>query len=476
VKGIALMLKKRRASIIIFPLIVFSVFLILSNLSAAVFSSYEISDTSIVATESTAGEDAGQKNVVKLDDGMLIAVWEDNDNDVRCAQSVDGGVTWINETEITAGTYRHPSIATNGTRAIITVEETNTDDIQYSVSDTGCPGFSSLVDATGLTTTMGEPVIAYDGTADRWVMCVFGPGTDPYFANVSVGSESGTWSLTEIQDARTMQSCAIDINDSGNIFVAIDDSQGSPDHVRLYNSSDSFSTVTTQDIYTGSAVSVSINVRSNHVIVTAEGADNDLFVLYSDDSGATFSSSEYDTFNVIETSGCIDVNGLYHLAVINDDDSDSLYYFNHSGSGGFGTPVELVDVGGSIRFPTGRCSNFPEGNRMGYNTMELSFVDRTSTDSFDFGSYSFGDQTNGTFISPDASQEFMGNEIVEIEFNETNETSVIYNVTFLINGAIYQGLNNTSEGDDYWVYNWTVPTGLETGELHHSVPVETPIR
>ncbi|MFC1705027.1 LamG domain-containing protein, partial [Nanoarchaeota archaeon] len=70
---------------------------------------------------------------------------------------------------------------------------------------------------------------------------------------------------------------------------------------------------------------------------------------------------------------------------------------------------------------------------------------------------------DGEFISPDTSQEFMGNEIVNIEFNETNKQSDIFNLTFLINGTTYQGLNNTGNGADYWNYTWTVPVGLGTG-------------
>ena len=57
----------------------------------------------------------------------------------------------------------------------------------------------------------------------------------------------------------------------------------------------------------------------------------------------------------------------------------------------------------------------------------------------------------------------MGNETVEIEFNETSRASEILNVTFLINGTVYLGLNNTGYGVDYWNYTWTVPVGLGTG-------------
>ena len=91
-----------------------------------------------------------------------------------------------------------------------------------------------------------------------------------------------------------------------------------------------------------------------------------------------------------------------------------------------------------------------------------------------FGSEVMG--VDGEFIKPNTSQEFMGNETVEIEYNETNLASTITNVTFSVNGSVYQGLNNTASGDDYWVYNYTIPDSMTKGNLSTDITLHLQVQ
>jgi len=190
-----------RRKILLAVIAIFFIFSLAVPVYASGGDSANYTITSVKAPASVAGQDQGQKNVVRFDNGTLIAVWEDVNDDIRCANSHDNGLTWVDETELISGTNQWAAIATNGTYSIIIAEQTDQSDIRYAVSSTDCLGFGAMADAAGLKTSMGEPAIAYDEVQNQWVICAKGSGNDVYFTNATLESEGETWSLTEVENA-----------------------------------------------------------------------------------------------------------------------------------------------------------------------------------------------------------------------------------------------------------------------------------
>ncbi|HII54184.1 TPA: hypothetical protein HA316_05095, partial [Candidatus Micrarchaeota archaeon] len=65
---------------------------------------------------------------------------------------------------------------------------------------------------------------------------------------------------------------------------------------------------------------------------------------------------------------------------------------------------------------------------------------------------------NGTVYS-------RGNILV-LEVNETQSTDTLANVTVTVNGTVYQALNDTVNGSNYWQYNYTIPVTMDSGQLN----------
>lgn len=340
--------------------------------------------------EVTGLEYSGMNNLVRLDNGNLVATWEGNGNDGGCAYSSNNGTSWATSYG-TGDTIRWINLATNGTRVIFVADESGSGDLNYYITDNanGCPSVNwDMGDIPGLTSGESLPSIAYDGFQDRFVMCYSDSAGDLMFAWDETSGD-GAFSINEIEilDAITLgDGCAIAVDTDGDIHIAID--QNSPTNAIRYLRYDGGVVDSTPEVDTtlesGTTFNeVDLNVRDDTVSIVAADGGKDLHTWYSLVDGASFTHTE--TVSTMEfPTVCIDKEMRAH--VIYQATAD-IEHRNLTSSGLSGA-VNIIDDSSTWGYTSQICNNWPEGNGMRNGLLEFVVNQETSDDVY-FTNYSF---------------------------------------------------------------------------------------
>jgi hypothetical protein len=325
--------------------------------------------------EETALEHSGTRNLVRLNDGTLVAVWEADDNNIICAESDDSGTTWASYKGDNQGTnLQFTSVATNGSRIYIVADQTGQGDLQYAYNDGGCPNAGwTMTDITAMTNGFSKPSIEYDGANDEYVMCTAGTNDDEFYAYMPA-TETDSWTTVEVEDLTGAGGgCGISVGTDGQTWICYDDSSNNA--LDLWNSSDHFSTSTKKELNPAGVVECDVNARGNTVIVAAEHAvSDDLFIYYSNNSGTNFTESEIDATTIAYPTICLDSKGEGHLLHWLNDANDNIYYRNVTSSGIGTAALAASNDSAVLKYTAPLCHNYPSGNRMtdGHNTSIFS--------------------------------------------------------------------------------------------------------
>lgn len=353
-------------------------------------------------------QNIGSQSLVRLDNGGLVAVWKNSDNDGACSISTDNGATWSTSFSEPAD-VEHLTVATNGTGVYIVAQDTSGefDTLKYNYSEGGCP--SSGWTFQGIPRFVSDekkPWIEYDGTTDKYVMC-YRSGNFYGFAYVNA-TGGNDWqstylnnyflSTTEgivINQAPTYGgSCSLSVDTTGDIHICAGLKDTEDSYLQYYKSNDLFSS----SIYNkslggfvsigGTSSSVALDdcdINSKDGIVGITFSDDsfisDFFVTYiSNDGGETFEQRGIEG-NYLNPSICIDESGVAQQFVINYTSSNqSVSYFNFSSSNNYSSEVTLLSSSiGNWSWISPLCHNFPLNNRMKFNSIDfLAFNSNSS--------------------------------------------------------------------------------------------------
>lgn len=345
--------------------------------------------TTIYAFVSTIGYDArettiytGNRDIVRLDNDTLIAIYVNETGGLICSQSNDFGVTWFNISEIvktaSAPTVVYPSLATNGSDIMVVAFESAEGDLGVFYSKNGCQGLKNqtIQDITGLTTAVGMASLGYNGLTKQWVMCLEYTDDDVGFANVSTAQNYSTnWRIVEAKNTANIgNGCAITVREDGKevLFVTADASNNDLD---LYNSSAYDLTTWTETLVADwNPTNVDINQRGNIVAIVSErNADDDLYVFYNTSQYSTWSENEYNITlneNMNTPTVCVDSYNIIHIVVQNDTGS-KLATINFTPNWGWGSWMYLYNATG-LNHHSQRCTNYPVNNKKDDGVIEVT--------------------------------------------------------------------------------------------------------
>lgn len=429
-------------------------------------SSYQIStDAETTATGTNAGLPTAGKNIVRLNNGDLLSFWEDAGNDPRCALSSDDGITWPT-TRAENGDYADVAVATNGTAFVYVAFETADNDVMYILRNSNTCDISSgaFADVGANTNDHFLPDVTFDENHNRFVLCTFdNDDADMEVAYTSLGATL-SWTInTAVGGARTFQGCSIDTNTAGNVFIAVDDS-GNTDIRVLNSSAGTFASNTEVTAFSSAVSNVHLSIRDYEILITGIDGNSDLVVLNSSNNGTTYTESVYaGTF--LEAEGCIDPFGRYHFAVVENTASDAIMYiqmYNRT----FSDIFTFVDNANDLRYPSVRCTNFPSGNRMDADRLEIVYTDTSNSDVY-FANFSgwVNNSINGTpqiFIGSPVNTTYV---VSSIPFNLTSNEYVTCNYS-ITSGSTNFTMTANATNTFLNATNSSVPDGTHTARYY----------
>ena len=324
------------------------------------------------ATGTTTGTQNAGKNIIRLDNNSLIAMWINEGTDATCAMSSSNGTTW-GAMQAEAGTETGVAITTNGTGVMyVGYDATHgTGDLGYIYMVNGaCSTAGTYADLDNMLTNY-RPDAAYDGNHSRYVVCsIVSNLADVDYAYTATSSISWTGAGT-ISGAVTSTSCSIDVDDNGNVFIASTESLPTAG-IRVYNSSaGTFASTSIVVAYNASVDNMHLSILGTTILITAiDATSDDLVVIWSTDNGLTYTNATY-AGTMTDPEGCIDSNGNFHIIYTNGT-ADYIRYV--PGSNSFDSAEAFADTG-TERYPSVKCTNFPSNNRLNGTRLELVFTD-----------------------------------------------------------------------------------------------------
>ena len=392
-------------------------------------------DAHASATGIPAVAEDGGKNIVRRDSNQLNAMWINAaGTDPVCSTSANGGATWA-ALASEAGTETGVAIATNGTGVIYTGMNAinGAGDVGYIYNVAGACDTAGAYADVGTQTTNFRPDVAFDGVHNLYGVCSIGSGGgsagDVAFSYATPSATTTlTWTATDTSlAATTSTSCSIDVDDTGNVFIASNEGTSG---IVVYNSSaGTFAAVTTVTAYSSQVNNMHLSIRGNETLITAiDTATSDLVVIHSSD-GITYTNTTYaGTF--LDPEGCVDANNNYHIAFVN---GSVLSYIRYT-TNGFDNYEDFADSG-TERYTSVRCTNFPSNNRLDSNDLELVFTD-TGTNIY------FANITIDT-SAPATPPKWFDNSTNSTEAGEAVEHRVRWTDNTALSGYIFEFDNGT---------------------------------
>ena len=375
----------------------------------------------------------GGKNIVRLDSGTLVAFWEDDADDPSCSDSTDNGTTWSAYSSETA-THMDTAIATNGS-AIVYITQESANDIDYvyrttGVCDVASGTFADITSSATFSNDHWRPDVAYDGVNNRFVTCqIDDDDGDVDFTYTSVGATLSWTGVGAVSGATTTDSCSIDVDEQGIVYIAADDSASS--NIRVYNSTDLFTTTTTTVAYGSAVTDLHISIRGAEILITAvDTATARLVIVYSSD-GVTYANATYSAGGTVnDAEGCIDQNNNYHSVFTNEI---GLNYVRYS-QGSFDNN-QLLTGAVAERYPSVLCTNFPASNRLPDDRLDVVFTD-TLTNIY-YANVSVDTSTpdttppNNSIVLPAADTNISGSFTVNASVNDSESDVTAVNLSLL---------------------------------------------
>lgn len=409
------------------------------------------------------------KNIIRLDTNMLIAEWIDGTNDASCADSTNEGVTWGTYDSLT-GTHADAAIATNGSAIVYVFVDNGQFDLSYvynTTADCNIARSGTMTDLSLGTNDNMRPDVTFDGVNNRFVVCSM--DNDDFDLDLSITNLGATlsWSTSSgIGGARTIESCSVDVDDTGNVFGATDDA--SINAVVVFNSSE-FATASTVNAYNASVSGLHMSIRGTNILITAIDASNSLVVLKSS-NGQTYTNATYSGGTFDDAEGCLDENGNAHIVFKNGTSPSNIEYVRYNAAGSFDNREIVADGGGTVeyRIPSVRCTNFPSNNRLG-SELEFVYQDIGNTDIY-FANVtidtSVPDTTApGVNISSPVAEAYYGISdlplFVNASLNE-NGSAVLYSFDAGINNVSMSSTNNRN----YNASNASIAAGSYTASIY----------
>src|SRR3990172_5079902 len=224
-------------------------------------------DAHASATGIPAVAEDGGKNIVRLNSNQLNAMWINAaGTDPVCSTSANGGATWA-ALASEAGTETGVAIATNGTGVIYTGMNAinGAGDVSYIYNVAGACDTAGTYADVGTMTTNFRPDVAFDGVHNKYVVCSIASGGgsagDVAFSYATPSATTTlTWTATDTSlAATTSTSCSIDVDDTGNVFIASNEGTSG---IVVYNSSaGTFAAVTTVTAYSSQVNNMHLSIR-----------------------------------------------------------------------------------------------------------------------------------------------------------------------------------------------------------------------